>query len=566
MQNIRKLVMQLYGDQKSDAIITDIQNLLDQYRRKPDRVSVISEKDVALICYGDSFLSPDRKPLQTLKTFLDRYLRNHISLLHLLPFFPYSSDDGFAVIDYKEVNPEFGNWEDIDNLGKSYGLIIDAVVNHISAKSPWFREYLKGNPDFADYFIETGTDTDLSTVIRARAHPLLTRFNRGNREVYLWTTFSADQIDLNFKNPEVSIRILDVLLFYASKSARIIRLDAIGHAWKETGTTCLNLPETHRLVQLFRAVLNQVFPNVLLLTETNVPHRENIEYFGDGTNEAQLVYQFSLPGLVIHSFLTGSGAKLTKWAKTLALKSDTCTFFNLLASHDGIGIRPLLDILDNSEIENLVQTTLDRGGFVSWKKSADGCKDPYELNITLFDILANPGKSEKMNIHKFITAHAILLAMQGIPALYYHSLFAGSGDHKGVKSTGQNRSINRKKLDFSNLNRELSDSHSRASRVLSLLKQLIDIRKNHPAFNPFSPQKIHSLSEQLFCIERVSKFSAERLLCIHNLSNKPVEFIIPLEITGNCRNNAIDLISDRRWDLKLPVTLAPYGFTWLKIS
>lgn len=137
-----------------------------------------------------------------------------------------------------------------------------------------------------------------------------------------------DQVDLNYQNPDVLIKMLDVLLFYASKSARIIRIDAIGHVWKKPGTTCLNLAEVHHLVRLIREVLNVVFPNVQLLTETNVPHEENIQYLGDGTNEAQLVYQFSLPGLVIHSFLTGNRTKLTEWAKTLTLNSDYCATGN----------------------------------------------------------------------------------------------------------------------------------------------------------------------------------------------------------------------------------------------
>jgi sucrose phosphorylase len=383
-------------------------------------------------------------------------------------------------------------------------LIYDAVVNHISSQSEWFREYLAGSPEYADYFIEIDSETDLSAVTRARSHPLLTTFQRDGKTVCLWTTFSADQIDLNFRNPEVLLRMLAVLLFYAAHSAQIIRLDAIGHAWKEPGTTCLNLRGAHLLVQIFRAVLDMAFPDVSLLTETNVPHAENIRYFGDGRNEAQLVYQFPLPGLVVHSFQCGNAVKLTRWAQTLELKSDSCTYLNLLASHDGIGVRPLLGILNTDEIDALVQRTLTNGGYISRKDNGDGTSDPYELNITLFDIIADSELDEDINIQRFLTAQAILLAIPGIPAFYYHSLFGSSGDRTAVERTGQKRAINRRKINLPSLKNELADSQSRTARIFSELKKIIAIRKNQPAFNPYYPVKILPLAEQLFSILRTT--------------------------------------------------------------
>jgi len=161
-------------------------------------------------------------------------------------------------------------------------------------------------PEIYRFFNETNSETDLITVARAWSHPLLTAFQRDGKTVYLWTTFSTDQINLNFCNPAVLLEMLDVLLFYAGRFAKIIRLDAIGHTWKEPGTTCLNLRGAHLLVRVFRAVLNKVFTDALSLTETNVPHAENIQCFCDGHNEAQLIYQFLLAGLVLHIFFKGS--------------------------------------------------------------------------------------------------------------------------------------------------------------------------------------------------------------------------------------------------------------------
>ncbi len=563
MDAIRKKLAQLYSSEEIESICGGIQYLLEKYRPSPQIRTTLDESDVALICYGDSFQNPDEPGLQTLHSFLQKHLDDTFSLIHILPFYPYSSDDGFSVIDYKAVNPELGNWSDIERLGRSYGLIFDAVINHVSAESDWFREYLDGNPEFDDFFIEIDPEADLSAVTRARAHSLLTTFQRKGREIRLWTTFSADQIDLNFQTPKVLLRMLDVLLFYASKSARILRLDAIGHAWKQPGTSCLNLPQAHALVQIFRAVLDMVFPDVRLLTETNVPHIENIRYFGDGRNEAQLVYQFPLAGLLIHSFYSGSTAKLTRWAQTLELDSEHCTYFNLLASHDGIGVRPLLGILNNAEIELLVEHSIERGGLVSSKDAGNGKRDPYELNITLFDILADPTRNEAENICKFICAHAILLAMQGVPAIYYHSLFGSSGDRNAALSTGQGRAINRKKFDGVQLESELTRPDKRAAIILAEFKRLIAIRKQQPAFNPYARQAIISISDRLFALVRISADGKQTILAVHNLCDEPVCLRIPGGIFSQNVETIQDLTANSVLNINEEIILKPFGFCWL---
>jgi len=277
----------------------------------------LDEKDIVLITYGDSIKEINKKPLKTLGEFIDKYITNQISIVHILPFYPYSSDDGFSVIDYKKVNPDLGDRKDILDINQKIDSMIDLIANHISSKSIWFKEYLKGNPKYDNYFISIDKDTDISSVTRARAHPLLTKFKRKNKKIYIWTTFSADQIDLNYANEKVLMEMIDVILFYASKNARIIRLDAIGHIWKKLGTSCINLKETHYIIQLIRTILNEIFPDVLLVTETNVPHKENISYFGNGNNEAQLVYQFALPLLILNTFYTGDASHLLEWASKI---------------------------------------------------------------------------------------------------------------------------------------------------------------------------------------------------------------------------------------------------------
>jgi sucrose phosphorylase len=348
------------------------------------------EGDAILITYGDQFRAPGEAPLRTLADFARRHLGGLISTIHILPFYPYSSDDGFSVVDYRAVDPALGSWNDVRRIGQDFRLMFDAVINHVSAGSAWFQAFLRGDPAYRDYFIVVAGGPDLSQVVRPRALPLLSRFATPTGEQAVWTTFSDDQMDLNYANPDVLLEISDLLLDYAARGAEFIRLDAIAYLWKEIGSPCIHLPQTHRVIQLWRAMFDAVAPHVMLITETNVPHVENISYFGDGANEAQLVYNFALPPLALDAFHTGSARVLSAWAGSLSLPSDRVTFFNFLASHDGIGLNPARGILPEAAIEALVARAVAHGGQVSYKHNADGTQSPYELNVNYFDALSDP--------------------------------------------------------------------------------------------------------------------------------------------------------------------------------
>jgi len=355
MSRIEERLDRLYGDQS--------QNLLGRLRMMVGRYGVgvwqgekhidWSPEDVVLITYGDMVTSDHATPLATLATFLDQELSDTVNTVHILPFYPYSSDDGFSVIDYRQVDPHLGSWDDVEHIGRHYRMMFDLVLNHMSSRSPWFRNYILGNLPFRYYFHEMEPEADVSGVTRPRTSPLLTRTATRNGDRYVWTTFSADQVDLNFANPEVFFDMLDVLFGYIAHGARVIRLDAIAYLWKELGTSCIHLPETHEVVKLFRDILGMVAPDVLLLTETNVPHDENISYFGTG-DEAHMVYQFSLPPLVLHGLLNGTGTLLTQWASGLGDLPEGCTYLNFTASHDGIGLRPLEGLVESDDLEHMV--------------------------------------------------------------------------------------------------------------------------------------------------------------------------------------------------------------------
>lgn len=564
----------IYGLERASSVFEQLQTRLTDFRRQHPELSQsiapaerVTEKDSILITYGNQIQEPDKPTLQSLAEVLPKYLKGIISSVHILPFYPYSSDDGFSVIDYTKIDPAMGNWEDVALLRQNFRLMFDAVINHISAQSTWFQNFLQGNRQYTDYFIIESPTTDLSNVTRPRTLPLLTPVETPSGMRYVWTTFSADQIDLNFKNPAVLLEIIEALLLYVAQGAEFIRLDAIAYLWKEVGTTCIHLPQTHRVVQLFRTLLDAVAPNVLLITETNVPHAENISYFGDGRNEAQMVYQFSLAPLILHTFHTGNAEILQSWASSLEKLPDTATFFNFIASHDGIGVRPAEGILSRAQIQNLVDKTKTHGGRGSYKTNADGSQSAYELNITLFDALSDPhnNEPETLKINRFIASQAIMLAMVGVPGIYVHSLVGSSNNYAGLAETGRGRTINRQKWQRHEVEAALQNPASRASQVFQRYANLLRVRAGQRAFHPNGQQSIITGNPTVFCLLRLSPDGQERVLCLHNISAQPQ----PYEI------NVLQLTMARKWrdlfsgesvtveDQTLRLTLGPYEVKWL---
>lgn len=553
----------LYGD-AADTVFSQLQHQLANFAAQhPElatpRAELLSEKDAILITYGDQIQAPGEATLQTLATVLAQRLKGIISSVHLLPFFPYSSDDGFSVVDYLAVNPAMGSWEHIHTLGKNFRLMFDAVINHISAQSEWFQAFLHGDPAFRDYFITLPPTTDVRSVTRPRTHPLLTPFEAATGTQYVWTTFSADQIDLNYENPAVLLDIVDILLAYAAHGAEFIRLDAVGYLWKEVGTPCIHLPQTHRIIQLFRVIFDAVAPNVLLITETNVPHAENISYFGDGTNEAQMVYNFPLPPLILHTLHTGNSAALQQWAHTLITPGNQTTYFNFTASHDGIGVMPAKGILTDAEIEALVAKTRAHGGLVSYKTNPDGTESPYELNITLFDALSAPTADEPqlLQVNRFMVSQAMMLALAGVPGIYIHSLVGSHNNLVGVEETGRARTINREKWVRAELDAALENRYSVAAQVFQRYTELLRARAAHRAFHPHGGQEILPTPKAFFALWRTAPDASERVLCVHNVSAHPQIFRAP-ETSGYW----IDILCDELCP-GANIPFSPYQIRWM---
>lgn len=554
----------LYGVSQAptlyDALLKRIELTRSRIKVVPKPASRFSERDVTLITYGDSLWRDGEKPLQTLAYFVDRYLAGLISTVHILPFFPYSSDDGFSVIDYKAVNPQLGDWEDIRRLTQSVNLMADLVLNHASAKNEWFQRFLADDPAYSGLFMTASPDDDLRAVVRPRTSPLLTPFQKANGEtVHVWTTFSADQVDLDFRDPKTLLRMVDVLLFYVEQGARVIRLDAVAFLWKEIGTSSLHLPQTHAAVQILQAVLTAAAPDALLITETNVPHAENITYWGDGYNEAQMVYNFTLPPLLVYTMMAEDSTLLTGWVNTLQPPSPETTFFNFTASHDGIGVRPLENILNPETIQALLRHVEARGGRISYKNNPDGSQSPYELNITYVDAISNPAYSPELQVRQFMVSQAIMLALAGVPAIYIHSLLGSHNDLDGLEKLGYNRAINRAKLSVEMIEAELIKPDSFRAQVFNAFQQLIQTRIQQPAFHPNARQTALDVQNKtVFALLRETEDHAQRLLALYNITAQPQK----IALAGYDFSNSTNLLTGKRLEGD-EISLEAFEVAWL---
>lgn len=553
---ILTLLQSLYGPAVAAEVSLEIATRIRAHRHHTTNTLELTQRDALVICYADHVQHAGERPLQSLAQFAQQHLSGTVSGIHLLPFYPWTSDDGFSVKDFFRVDPAFGTWDDIAEFTGSFDLMFDAVFNHMSAQSEWFQKFLAGDPAYADFFVTVEGNPDLSQVVRPRALPLLTEFHSATGPRHVWTTFSADQVDVNVQNPRVLLALLEALLFYTTHGARFIRLDAIAFLWKEIGTRCQHLPQTHAVIQLMRAVLDEAAPHVQLITETNVPHTDNISYFGDGTNEAQLVYNFALPPLVLHAFASGDATALTRWAATLQTPSDRTAFFNFLASHDGIGVNPARGILSETEINALVERVQRHGGHVSLKNNPDGTRSPYELNITWFDAINPPDDSvpEEVKLRRYLSTQSILLSLAGMPGIYLPSLVGARNDRTGAEISGIPRRINREKFMRPELDRQLATPHSHAARIFTGYQTLLRLRRQHPAFHPQAAQTIPALDPRVFAVLRETANGSDRVLCLHNVSAEPVTLPLPWP--------AKDAVNGQPIGSQLP--LAAGDYRWLR--
>lgn len=562
----------IYGDDFVDEGITRVKSLLQKYNlSERDFVSikdVWTHKDHILITYGDMVQPGIGEPVSKLNKqheFLREYLNEEISSVHILPFFPSSSDDGFSVVDYRRVDERLGGWDDIKHLSQDFRLMGDLVMNHASRYGEWFKNYLNNKKPYSDYFIEIDPETDLSSVVRPRSSPLLTPVHTANGEKFVWSTFSDDQIDVKFANPDVLFEYLDIFFFYLNKRLSVIRLDAVAFIWKEIGTSCIHLKETHEIVKLMRTLIDCFAPRATIITETNVPHKENISYFGDG-DETHMVYQFSLPPLLLHAILTENAEHLTRWVQSLDKLPENCTYLNFTSSHDGIGVRPLEGLVPQNEFDKLVADIRTKGGFVSEKKNEDGTLSPYELNITYFDAFSENNGTRSLQEKRYLCSQIISLSLKGVPGIYFHNLTATRNNLQGVSVTGRYRSINRKKWFYDELIEELSDPDTSTNRIFYKMKEIISKRKKQPAFHPFGRQQAFEIDSSVFCLMRSDPDTTEQILVVGNLTNEQKEINLNNKKIPVRENKTYsDIITEDEVVENGIADLKPFQVIWIRV-
>lgn len=547
----------------------EINNLTDQiFKITPqvkndDKLENWNESDIFLISYGDSIISAKDKKLKTLKKFIDEFIKPHFNNVHILPFFPFSSDDGFSITDYKKVRDDLGSWEDISLLSKDYRVMADIVINHASKQSEYYKEFVGGNVEYKDFFITLDKNEGFEKVVRPRSSDLFQEVEINNQKEYLWCTFSHDQIDLNFKNPRVLLFFISLIYLYLKHGIKVFRLDAVAFLWKEKGTNCLNLPQTHEVVKLIRTILDRYNQNTLLITETNLPNLENLSYFGNG-DEANVIYNFTLPPLLLWTLLMGDSTALRKWSMGMPPAKEHTTYFNFIASHDGIGLRPTENILTDQERGTLIDIVKEFGGVISNRKKPDGTETVYELNIALLDAMKGTFKGiDHMQIERFIACHAIMLSLEGIPAFYIHSVLGTTNDYELMKKNSQNRSINRKSWDINEIKNKLLDDKSINNQVYKSIINLIKIRKKQPAFHPNAIQFTFNLGKNFFGIWRQSLDKKQSIFSVTNVTN----IFQYLDLTE------LNLIESEKWwdlinskdidDIKSTITLKAYQTVWI---
>ena len=580
---LRALLAEVYGDAGAADLLRSVLQTVSETRQLTDAPDAVrdrprapgprrwSARDVVLITYASTLRQAGEAPFVTLRRFLRRHLSGLVSTVHVLPFYPWSSDDGFAVIDYYGVDPSLGDWVDVQALAGEVALMADLVINHVSRESLWFIDFVADREPGRDYFVTLDADTDVSAVVRPRNTALLVPIHtyRGLRHV--WATFSEDQIDLDFSNPRVLAEMVRVLCFLLRNGVRVLRLDAIAFLWKELGTACIHHPNTHRIVRALRLVTelacDPATDPVVLITETNVPHDENVSYFGGG-DEAHLVYQFALAPLVLHALLRGTSRVFTDWLLALEDPPPGCTFLNFTASHDGIGLRPVEGLLDDAEVRAIVDHVHRMGGFVSMRTTVGGGERPYEVNITLFDALGGTletgaaGAPDAVRIDRFLASQVLMLSLRGIPALYVHSLLATPNDLDGVERTGRTRSINRAQVSMTELEADLADPATERSRVFTILSRILAIRQRESAFSPDAPQFVHRVSDTLITLRRGEGSGA--VYVIINVSDRPGRIDPAVRAELGIAGVQRDLLGGTTLAADRPVDLPPYACRWLR--
>ncbi len=559
--DVNAIYSYILNESEIKKLSNKILKLIEKKKRK--KKYNINEKDILLISYADTIRLKNKKSFLVLKDFLDTYIKKKINIIHILPFYPSTSDGGFAVTDFFKVDNSHGNWSDLRKLSSNYRVMSDIILNHASSKSTWFKRFLENHGVGKDFFLTVDKEFNTRHIVRARSHKLLQKFETKNGNKLVWCTFSRDQVDFNFKNPKVLIAFIKLIIFLSNKGIKLFRFDAVAFIWKRQETNCVNLDQTHAIVRLFRTLLGLIDGESKIITETNLPFRENFSYFGN-SDEAHIIYNFSLAPLIINTLIKGNSAAFRRWSMSMPPAKDNNSYLNFIATHDGIGLRPLEGIIKNKDINILLNTLKRYGSKFTYRRDKNNKRVIYEANISLFDALSGTIKGkDNYSYHRFYCAHAIMLSFEGIPAFYIHSLFGTRNNISLLKKTGIKRSINRTSYDYKDITEALKNNGSHISKVFNNILNLIEIRKKQIAFHPNATQYTLNLGNNFFGIWRQSVNRKQSIFAIYNITNNMQRLHINKINILNFESWS-DLISENKINKKKNyLNFSPYQCMWI---
>jgi glycosidase len=569
------LLSSLYGDD-ARALREGLQRCIERWRgpiaaRGLNAARAFDARDAVLIAYPDHLQARGEAPLSTLGKFCAQHLCGALSAVHVLPFHPSTSYEGYAITDYRAVAPELGGAEDLEALQRSgFELMVDLVLNHCSSSHPWFARFKAGDPDRANWFVTVDDPAAawLQQIPRARDLPLTHRVDTPNGPRHVWTTYSPDLVDLNLREPRVLLELCDLMLEYAALGARVIRLDAFVYVWKQAGTRCLDLPQGHALVRLFQAVLDAAGAKAtrLLPSITNRTPAEAFAYLeGAAGREADLVYNLPLSSLILHALYTGDARVLGRWLSQLPSPPAGRAWLNLTACHDGVGLSWLEGLVPPEEIQTLVAKAKARGALLSTRRAtASGPVKPWELNATWFSACAPlPEDGDARHVDRFLATQAAMLSVRGVPALYLGALLAGRNDTARVAAQQDNRAINRGRFSRADWEAAFSTPGSVEREVLERLTALCRVRAGCAAFHPEGAQRVlDGLPEGVLGLVRTAPDGDTRVLSLTHFGRAPVELdVAALGARAGLKTSGLrELICDQ--PLGQQQRLAPSSAQW----
>ncbi len=569
---VDKLLKTIYSNNTTEEInfiSNQLLQILDDFSEK-SAYEEIRDKErwnqshSVLITYADSIYKNGEATLITLRKILSNHFGSLSKVVHILPFLRSTSDGGFAVSSYDSLEEKFGVWDDLKSISKNHDLMADLVLNHVSSSHPWVQQFIKSQEPGISNVFSPKQNLDWSNVVRPRSSSLFSQINTDDGPKQVWTTFGPDQIDLNWHNPKMTLEFLNLIITYLFNGIKWFRLDAVGFIWKESGTTCLHLPKAHSIVKLLRVFLNNLLDDGVLITETNVPQKENLSYL-ISDDEAHMAYNFPLPPLLLEAIITSRADILNSWIFDWPILSDDTTLFNFTASHDGVGLRALEGLMNEQRIKNLLINCEKRGGLVSHRRLSNGDDKPYELNISWWSAMEDSSRdSNRFQFERFILTQLLVMALKGVPAFYLPALLASENDIKSFSMTGQRRDLNREKFKLDNLLSVLNNPESNANKNLKFLRNAMNVRSELKQFHPCSEMKCLSKGRSDIVVIKRSK-GPESVFAIHNMTENKINYQLndndlPKIIDNDF--NTQDFLTSTKYNWK-NISLDPFQVIWL---